>query len=217
MSHPSAYPVPEPRKRLPVWLWVVIALFGVLFVCVASIATLGYYVAHRIAENPQGFADRIIASNPNLEVVSRDGEGKMTIRDRSNGKVLTLNFEHGIHIYDGDKEVSIGESGIRVRDGEKNVRVGSASARVPAWIPVYPGSSTKVSVEEEGHGTFVFTTSDSFSQIADYYVKALKDAGFSDVNRAGDVVTARSGNREVTITPESEFAHTKVKVEYRNQ
>src|SRR3954454_15716049 len=106
MSQPANYPVPAPRKKLPVWLWVVIAVFGVIFVCVSMIAGVGYYVAHKFAENPQAMVDKILAANPNVEVVSRDGSGKVTVRDRSTGKLLTINWEDArngrIHFNDGE-------------------------------------------------------------------------------------------------------------------
>lgn len=220
MSQPQ-YPVPAPRKRLPVWLWVVIAIFGVIFVCVTMIAGVGYYVAHRIAENPQAFIDKIVAANPNIEVVSRDADGRMTIRDRSNGKTVSINFDDfhrkGLRVFDGDKQVSIGGSGIEVRDGDKKVHVGAAAgAHVPAWIPVYPGSSTKASVEETGGGTVAFTTSDTPSAVAAYYSDTLKKAGF-DVTTTGDTVFGRASNREITVTPERETFNTKVKIDYRGQ
>jgi hypothetical protein len=220
MSQPANYPVPAPKKRLPVWLWVVIAIFGIIFVCVSMIAGVTYYVAHRFSENPQAMIDKIVEANPNIEVVSRDGSGKMTVRDRSSGKLLTINWEDAsrgrLRFYDGDKEVTIGTAGIQVREDGKTTNVGlAANLRVPAWVPAYPGSSPKASVEEDGGGKFVFTTPDSPSRIAGYYADSLKSSGYN-VTREGDAVTARtaSGNREITATPERDGSDTKVSIEY---
>ena len=160
---------------------------------------------------PEKFVDKIVAANPNIEVVSRDGDGRMTLRDRNNGKTVQINFDdfrrNGLHVFDGDKNVKIGPRGIEVRDGDKQVHVGaSASAHVPAWIPAYPGSKTQVAVDEGDSGTVAFSTADSAAQVASYYVDALtKKAGFT-ASREGDTVTAKAntGARELTVQPDND-------------
>ena len=226
MSQPYAGGAPAPRRGLPVWLWIVIAVCSVVIVAIATVTITGYYIVRKFAENPQAMIDKFVTNNPNIEVVSKDdGTGKVVLRDRTSGKTVTIDYEdakNGRIRFDADgKHVSIttNQRGLEVRDGDKTTRVGAFSSHVPAWVPAYPGSSPQASVvEQEGNetvGHLSFRTRDSFDQVAAYYENALKSAGYT-VSRGSDSVSGRTatGDRTVEATLERWGGETKVALRF---
>src|SRR5947209_18398432 len=123
-----------PRRGLPVWLWVVIGLFGFIILVVATLAIGGIYVARQFAKNPRAMVETIIRHDPNLEIVSEDGTGHITLRDKRRGKTFTINYDavKGGHIHfegDNGENVVVNGGGIDVHDGAKTAHIGAGSAR----------------------------------------------------------------------------------------
>lgn len=213
-----------PRKGLPVWLWVIIGLFGLLILVVATVAIGGYYVARQFAKNPRAVVETIVRHDPNLEIVSDDGTGHITVRDKRRGKNFTINYDDvkrgRIHI-EGDNGdnvvVNADGGGIDVRDKDTSAHIGAGSSRVPAWVPAYPGSKPEGAVTAVEHGdesgAFHFITSDNAQKVRKYYEDTLRQDGFSlrdeDGELKGDDATR---NRKVGIRISGALGHTSVTV-----
>ena len=228
-------PLPPERKTIPTWLWVVIGIFAFLFVSVAAVTMAGIYFVKKFAENPRATIEKFVEHNPNIEIVSADdGSGKMTLRDKHSGKKFTIDYEDAksgrIHFQADGKEFTLktNSHGIEVRDGDRTTRVGGGAGRIPAWVPVYPGSQPEVTVSEESasesSGTLAFKTKDSEAAVEKYYEDALKSAGYSvspvdEAGRESRALEARSasGNRTVKVTAKAGFTGTHVAIEFREQ
>jgi hypothetical protein len=90
------------------------------------------------------------------------------------------------------------------RDG--SVQIGGA-AKVPGWVPDYPGSNPKsiFSARNKGvqSGTFIFKTQDSADHVAQYYRDQLEGSGFTMAavtnSGRGQMMTAESHSRDRTV------------------
>src|SRR5450759_4215901 len=182
---------PTPRKGLPVWLWVLIGIFGLLFLAVTTVAVGGYYFVRQLAQNPRAMVEKFVKHDPNIEIVSDDGTGTITLRDKRKNKTFTFNYE----------EAKKGHIRIEGDNGEKfTVQTGpggAGSTRVPAWVPAYPSSSPDI----EESGTFHFMTKDDVQKVTKYYEDTLKEAGYSVHNDSGTLDAENSAhNRSINIT-----------------
>jgi hypothetical protein len=213
-----------PRKGLPVWLWVIVGLFSLLILVVASVAVGGYYIARQFAKNPRGVVEAIVRHDPNLEIVSDDGTGHITLRDKRRGKNFTINYDDikggRIHIEaDNGENVVINADGrgVEVRDHDSSAHIGAGSSRVPAWVPAYPGSHPEGAVDAvengEESGAFHFVTSDDAQKVREYYEDALRQAGFS-VRYEDDEIKGDDAahNRKLGIRSSGALGHTSVTV-----
>ncbi len=213
---------PPQRKGLPVWLWIIIGLFGACILAVATLAVGGYYIARQIVKNPRAVVDTIIRHDPNLEIVSDDGSGHITLRDKRRGKTFTINYDDvkggRIHIEgDNGENVVVHGGGIDVRDGDKTAHVGAGASKVPAWVPAYPGSRPEGSVTAvengEESGAFHFMTSDDAQKVRKYYEDTLRQAGFTVTNEGNQIKGEDSArNRKLGIGITSALGHTSVTV-----
>jgi len=220
--NPGANDRPAAPKGLPVWLWVIIGLFGFLILVVASLAVGGYYFARQFAKNPRAVVETIIRHDPNLEIVADDGTGHITLRDKRRGKTFTINYDDvkggRIHIEgDNGENVVVNPGGIDVRDHDSSAHIGAGSARVPAWVPAYPGSHPEGAVTAvengEASGAFHFITNDDAQKVRKYYEDALRQAGFS-VRHEDDELKGDDAahNRKLGIRASGALGHTSVTV-----
>ncbi len=227
---------PPPKKGLPVWLWVLIGLFGLIFVAVVGISIAGYYFVKSVANNPASTVAKVLTmSNPDVEVVSADDStGKITLRERKTGKTVTIDYrdaKNGKIVFDDDgKTVTLkgGAEGIEVNGPDGTTKIGAGSVKVPAWVPAYPGSTPEGSFsaqnDSEQTGTFTFKTSDAVDKVAKYYEDKLKSEGYKVDNalatesgsHSGGIVSGEdaSKNRSVTVTIGSEDGKTNVAVQF---
>ena len=182
-------PVPgavAPRKTSPV-VWILVGVLG-LFVLmgVAAVGTLRYFV-HKAGIDPElmhrnpGFAigKIITAANPDAEVLSTDdSSGKITVRDRRTGKVVTMSFDDARH---GKFSFSaVGDDGKTA-----SLEIGAGAGKLPSWVPAYPGADAKGTFAVKGDdgnsqgegGTFTFTTPDSAAKVKAFYDDKCKQAG----------------------------------------
>ena len=76
----------------------------------------------------------IAAANPDVDVLSTDeGAGKITVRDKKTGKVVTMTFD------DAKKgKFSFSAQG---DDGKTaSLEFGAGADKLPSWVPAYPGA-----------------------------------------------------------------------------
>ena len=89
------------KKGLSPWAWVAIGCGGLLVLFAIVVTMSGMFVAKKVGdyaeefkENPAAAAELLIKMNPELELVDSDREaGTMTIRNKEDGEVITVNYE----------------------------------------------------------------------------------------------------------------------------
>ena len=214
---------PTPRKGLPVWLWVLIGVFGLLFLAVTTVAVGGYYFMRQLVKNPRAMVQKFVEHDPNIEIVSDDGTGTITLKDKRKNKTFTINYEDArkgnirIEGDNGEKfTVKTGPGGVEVTDKDSTTRIGTGSMRVPAWVPAYPASSPDMAAgtteNGEESGTFHFRTKDDAEKVTKYYEDTLKEAGFVVHNDSG-ALDAENAARKRSVNI-SVSGHTSVTVRF---
>jgi hypothetical protein len=161
--------------------WVAIIILCLFGVALLGAVSFGLWVAR----NPARAVRRLVtAANSNLEVLSTDeGAGTITLRDRRTGKVVTMTFD----------QARAGNFRISADDGEG--RTGEfqlgGEARLPSWLPAYPGShprgifsATGESGSEAGDaGGVTFSTPDSVDRVLAFYEDKAKELDLPVQNR----------------------------------
>ncbi len=167
-------------------MWVLIAIAGIIVLCVVGLGVAAVYVA----KNPGlVMAKLITAGNPDAEVLSTDlGSQTVRIRDRRTGKEVTLSFDD---VKKGRFKISaMGDNGEMA-----NVEIGGGAGRLPSWVPTYPGAQPQGNVTASGAGAdgmgeggvVTFTTPDAPSKVTDFYQSKCKDMGMSvDLSQLSD-------------------------------
>jgi hypothetical protein len=203
----------------------IFVLIGILFV------GAGLFIAHKAKQagfdsalaqkNPALAAAKVmVALNPNLETVNIDEDkGLLTIRDRKTGKTITMNAED---VKNGKLTFSDESTGEHVTFGA------NTEAKLPAWLPSYPGSKPEGTFSASGNGSeggmVHFKTGDAGSKVLAYYQDNLKSGGFkitstfsgdSGASRGG-IVTAEdaASGRSVMVTVSSTNDGTDVALTY---
>jgi hypothetical protein len=198
-----------PRKTSPV-VWILVAVLGLfVLIGVAAVGTLQYFV-HRAGIDPElihrnpglAIGKIIAAANPDVEVLSTDdGAGKITVRDRRTGKVVTMNFDD---VRNGKFSFSAVDD-----DGKTaSLEIGSGGGKLPSWVPAYPGADARGTFAVKGDdgdrrgegGTFTFTTPDSAAKVKAFYDDKCKQAGMRvhmtlNTAAAGVLVASDDGER----------------------
>ncbi len=197
---PPAYQGTAPAAKKSPWLWVLVGCFGLVVIVAAGMLAAGFFVAHKAKQagldtelmkrNPGLAAAKMVAAlNPNVEVVSTDEDrGTITLREKSTGKKVTLNFEdvkNGRIVFKDDEggEVAIqgnDKDGVTVQTKEGTMRAGSTWTP-PAWLPTYPGakveggSNVQSAASDGGVGSL--TTTNSVDDVLKFYEDSLKGQG----------------------------------------
>jgi hypothetical protein len=179
-----------------------------------------------LSSNPAYAAAKMAATmNPDVETLStNDNSGTITVRDKRTGKTTTLKFDADkktmVVIDKNGKDASVklntdGDKGsVEVQSADGNMKFGGAgSAQMPAWMPVYPGSSPtgtfSAQTKDGSQSTFAFKTSDAAAKVMSYYQDQLKSGGFSinmatNTPQGGMVMAQDSGKtRSLMITASS--------------
>ena len=118
------------------------------------------------------------------------------------------------------------EGHFEMKSADGTVQIGG-DAKLPAWVPVYPGSKPQnafsAQVKDGRNGTFIFKTADSPDRVAKYYreqfeaaglkVNALVSAGSSEVLSAEDSIS----HHTVTVVAAGGGNETSVNVSYANK
>jgi len=207
---------PAPRQTSPL-VWVLVIILGLFVLGFIGVVGTGYFLVHKarqagfdpalMSRNPGlAVAKLVTAVNPDAEVIrTDDAAGTITVRDRTNGKVLTFSFD----------DVRNGKFNMRVEgeDGKTAaVEVGSANAKLPSWVPAYPGSTAQGTFSITGSssdgsgegGNFTFTTPDSPSKVMAFYQDKAKELGMTanlNTNTAdGGMLIAAGEDNQRTLT-----------------
>jgi len=242
MSEPQIPPPPPggetPKKGLSTGakigigcLVAALLVAGGCFVVTAFFVKKGADAVRSFAEDAQNDPDAaavkavelLMKLNPEVDVVSTDpGAGKITLREKRTGKVLTFRAEdirNGKVSFESEGEkltidADQGEDGkpgaLRVEGNDRSMVFGADTDEIPDWVPIYPGGRadafSKLDNATEASGTFTIHTADPAEQVLAFYENALRDAGFevetaklhSDTASGGNL-TARAGARAVNI------------------
>jgi len=226
---PSAQlPPPIPPKKSNVLKWVLIGIGACFMLFVIGAIGLGLFVAHKakqagldpdlIKRSPALAATKLmVAANPDVEMVTADeGKQEMTVRDKKTGKVYTMSFDDAKNGKFTMKE-----------DGKATLTVGG-KAKVPSWVPDYPGSDPQGAFSAQGEdgagGTFTFKTKDSSDKVIKYYQDQFKASGLNVTsnltNQNGQSMAGMLGAQDdsrkhtVTIILGVEGGETNVAVTY---
>ncbi len=120
-------------------MWVLIGLFGLIFLAVATVAVGGYYFVRQLAQNPRAMMQKFVEHDPNIEIVSDDGTGAITLRNKRKNKTFTINYDGArkgnirIEGENGEKfTIKTDGRGIEVTDKNGSASIGPGSGRVPA-------------------------------------------------------------------------------------
>ena len=179
---------PAPRKTSPI-VWVLVIVLGLFVLGFIGVVGTGYFLVHKarqagidpalFSRNPGLAVAKIItAVNPDAEVIKTDDSaGTITVRDRTNGKVMTFSFD----------DIRNGKFNMKVQgdDGSATVEIGGAGSKLPAWVPSYPGSTAQATISAKGTshdgsgegGNFTFTTPDPATKVMAFYQDKAKELG----------------------------------------
>jgi hypothetical protein len=118
------------------------------------------------------------------------------------------------------------EGHFEMKSADGSVQIGGA-AKIPTWVPDYPGSSPQNAFSAQGKdgrtGTFIFKTKDSADRVAKYYREQLEASGLTvaaAVNSgSSQVITAEDGakHHNVSVVVAAGSNETAVNVTYANK
>jgi hypothetical protein len=228
---PAAGAAPVQRKTSAL-VWILVIVLG-LFV-LGGIVTAGFtwFVVHKVRQagfdpqlmkqNPGLAITKMIASaNPDVDVLSTDeSAGKITVRDKKTGKVVTMTFDDA-----KNGKFSFSAQG---DDGKTaSLEFGAGADKLPSWIPAYPGAKavgTFAVNENSGQGNggaFSFDTSDPPAQVMSFYQDKCKELGISikmatHSPQGGMILAGGEGDdtRSLQVIVGRESGETKVQVLY---
>ncbi len=238
---------PPAKKKMSPWIWVLGGCLVLIVLVLLLMSGCTWFLADKAKEmaadfeaNPARAAAEIaVRLNPDLELVSSDEDaGTMTLRQKSTGKEVTLNFEDiaegrfSFETDDGESTISFdpdGDGGVTI-DGPQGTTTFSATAGddMPEWIAVYPGASEpqgtfSSTVGDQRSGAVSFRTSDPVARVLEFYERSLKAAGL-DVNKTtftaqgsdGGMLngTSQDPTRSVTVMVSDEDGETSIAVNY---
>jgi hypothetical protein len=195
---------PAKRKTSPL-VWVLIVLLGFFGLGAVAVIGTGAFFIHKVKQagvtpelwrtNPGEAVGKVLAAvNPNLEVVRvNDSDRRVILRDRHSGKQFSISIDaarNGSLTLEGDDE----HGGGRVELG--------AGAKIPSWVPQYPGSHPETKFTAEGEsdrdageaGNFSFRTIDTVSKVARFYEGEAEKMGLSV--RIGPLGTVVIGEKD---------------------
>jgi hypothetical protein len=246
---PAAAPA-VPRKTSPI-VWILVAVFGLFVLFGIAVVGGGLFLAHKARQagldtelmrnNPGlAMAKLLAATNPDLEVVSSDdGRGLITIRQKSTGKTMTVSFDdmkRGRFTFkeDGKDAVTLeahggGDTGsLQMKSGAESLTIGANQATMPSWIPAYPNSKPtsnfSMNTKQGTSASFQFQTQDGPKDVAAFYERELKQAGFrinatitgDNGGSSGGLVSGddEANKRTVLVTVGTDSRGTTVSVTY---
>lgn len=224
------------KKGLSPWAWVAIGCGGLLLVAMIVMMVGGMFVAKKVGdfaedfeENPAAAAEMLIKMSPDLELVDSDRDaGTITIRNKEDGKVITVNYddiEKGKLSFETDEgEVTLSASGdpeegllTVTTDGEETMRIGSSDMDdIPDWVPVFPGATAtgtySASTPDGMGGSFQLTSSDSADEVLAFYVEQFEDGDWSvqkteysgPDGKGGQVIASQEGRTVMVILSSTE-------------
>lgn len=185
---------PARRGTSPIVV-VLIVILSMAALGIAAVLGTGLYLARH--GGGYALAKMIASANPNMEVVRTDeGARTITLRDRRNGKEVTLTFDDARR------------GGIRflAEDNGKSasVQIGG-EAQPPAWVPAYPGAHAQPVFAAAGEsdqgvgeaGNFTLTTGDDAAKVTAFYEAQAQQLGMR-------VEVKEHGGERTTIAAKNE-------------
>jgi hypothetical protein len=178
-----------------------------------------------VKQNPAlAVAKLLTAANSDVEVLDADeGRNIVRLRDKKTGETISVNFDdlkNGKIDLRGPKgeratiqTQADGQNGsVEIKGPDGSVKFGAgAGARIPEWVPAYPGASPSANFSvqggEGGGGTFSYTTKDSPDAVLAFYNRSLAGAGFKITSKISGAANGASGNM---ISAEDESKRTLV-------
>jgi hypothetical protein len=196
---PAPAPAPVSRGTSPL-VWVLVIVLGLFVLGGIAVVGAGYFVVHKarqagfdaelLSRNPGLAVSKMIAAaNPDVEVLKTDdGAGTITLRNRKDGKVITLSFD----------QIKNGKFSMRAFDENgkaATVEIGG-NVKAPSWVPEYPGSNPVATFAAKGDsdgdrgeaGNFSFTTKDSPAKVIAFYQDKFQGLGMKAEFTAGGTV-----------------------------
>ncbi len=205
-----------PRKTSPI-VWILVIVLGLFVLFGIGIVGTGMFVMHKARQagldpgmmrrNPAyAVAKMMLAANRDVEEVSHDdGAGTITVRDKRTGKVSTLSFED---IKSGRlKFTAEGENGEKA-----TMEFGAGAAKLPSWVPEYPGSKPAGTFSVKGNGgdgageggNVTFTTPDAAPKVLSFYQTRAKEKGMrvslTSTSDEGGMIIASDDESSRTLT-----------------
>ncbi len=225
---------PATRKTSPL-VWIMVAVLGVFILFGVAVLGGGLFLVHKakqagldsqLMRNNPGLATAklLAATNPDLEVVSSDDQrGLITIRQKSTGKTMTVNFA----------DMKAGRLTFK-EDGKDSVTLeahgdGGSPSALPSWIPPYPNSrptsTFRIDSGDQGSSaSFKFQTQDQPKGVLAFYEQGLKQNGFritastasESGGSSGGLISGEdtAGRRTVVVTVGSAGPGATVSVTY---
>jgi hypothetical protein len=197
---------PEKRKTSPI-VWVLVVLLCLFGLGIFAVMGTGAYVLHRarragidrelFRSNPQlAISKMLAATHPDLEVIDTDRDS-ITVRNRRTGQRFTMSF-------DDARNGRFKLEGVDNNGHSGTVEVG-VDAKIPAWVPEYPGSTAEPVFSARGQsdegageaGHFRFETADSPAQVMSFYDEKGREMGL-------ELHTVRAGETITLATPDDE-------------
>jgi len=190
------------KKGLPVLAWIAIGCGGILVLSGIGFAFVGWLamskmkdVASDFEDNPtRAAAELVVRMNPDLEMVESDDDaGTITVREKSSGKVVTMNYEDieegriSFESEEGRVEITGqpqgGEGGMTITTDEGETRIGGGG-EIPDWVPAHPATTTRQSLLRStgptgDTGQATFTVDADADAVAAFYKAALEKAGYT--------------------------------------
>lgn len=236
----------EPKKGLSPLAWIAIGCGGLLLIGIVVLSVGGYFAAKTVSDyvgdNPAAAAaEAMVRLNPELELVESDrGAGTITIREKSTGKEVTVNYsqlERGELVFeDGEGEevriqgnASGGDGGpITITgNGGSTFSMGASGAavEVPSWLGEYPGTKTDVggySATSNGKrsGIYSFATNDAKAALS-YYEGRLEALGlqvdrssFSGGGNTVESIQGRSNDYQISAAATTSAEGVRLTVTY---
>jgi hypothetical protein len=217
---------PAKRKTSPL-VWILIGLLGLFGLCAIAVIGAGAFFVHKVKQagvtpelwrtNPGEAVGKLLATvNPNLDVVRvNDSDGTVILRDRHTGKQFSISIDaarRGSFTLRGDDD-----------HGSGSVQIGGG-AKIPSWVPLYPGSHPETNFSAQGEsdrdageaGNFSFRTTDTVSQIVEFYERQGERLGLSvKVGPIGTVIVGeKDRDRYLKVVATEASSETSVNVTY---
>jgi hypothetical protein len=212
MNPPPHHPGPVPvKKGLPPLAWAGIGCGGLVLLAViaggmmvGTCAKKGIQFASELAANPgREAAEKVVMEHPGIERVSEDPKaGTMEIRLKESGETVTLGY------------AELGQGRIPFKDasGDLLPDVPGDLAKIPAWVPRYPGTKDErlvfhEEVPQRVAGMVTSQTTDSSETVSRFFEDeaaklSLDASGSSSMNINGNSslkLTFREGKRELVV------------------
>jgi hypothetical protein len=200
-----------PKKTSPV-LWIVLGVLG-FFVLIGLVVAIGVGMfVHKVKQNPaMAVAKLLTAANPDIQVLEADeGRNSVKLRDKRTGETITVNLDdlkNGRINLRGPKgeRATInahgdGQNGsLEINGPDGSMKFGAgANAKMPDWVPVYPGATPTANFSMQGGdgsgGTFTYTTKDAPDAVIAFYNRTLTGNGFKITSTVNGTANGASGN-----------------------